>query len=517
MAARKDLIDDGWYTGAQCCVKSRGPAHDSRTDHLPADRRRDACALHQRAHPHRHRRDADAAGAGGNRHPDAGRGALRICERTGHHRGLGIRHIGGADRNRAHRAHWRRNRAGRGLPRMARDPRRHARGRCARGVFAPPHDHGHDAADHDAPRARAEPVAVAAADADVARGFARHDAHDLQRTGLPPDEPPAADGRAGDARHLRHHADRRGTGRSRHRLHVARPLDPSQAQGAGGRGGLPAPRPVLHRGHRRGEVALDRPADGGFQPVLRRPPRGRRMAAKRRPAAQQEPRLGAARGRRAVCQRDAGRNRLGRKRTGPRTARGQEIRRVDRAGPRRRAAAGAGRRRAAFAVHRRDHRRSGLPQDLRRRGRGHVAPAGLDTRPPVPGEVERGRPAGAARHAGPVRGARIPSRHPDDGAVLRAATASPACGANAPDRGRRRGRGRVRHRPGADGVPRRRCRVGPDGLRQRRSRLPRDRRAHLRDDRRRHSARPRHGADRHCCISRGAAPVVDRRVDARSQ
>ena len=70
---------------------------------------------------------------------------------------------------------------GGGLPRMARDPRRHARGRCACRVFAPPHDHGHDAADHDAPRARAEPVAVAAADADVARGFARHDAHDLQR------------------------------------------------------------------------------------------------------------------------------------------------------------------------------------------------------------------------------------------------------------------------------------------------------------------------------------------------
>ena len=100
------------------------------------------------------------------------------------------------------------------------------------------------------------------------------------------------------------------------------------------------------------------------------------------------------------------------------------------------APAGAGRRRAAFAVHRRDHRRSGLPQDLRCRGRGHVAPAGLDTRPPVAGEVERGRPAGTARHAGPVRGARIPSRHPDDGAVLRAATASPACDANAPDRDR---------------------------------------------------------------------------------
>ena len=224
-----------------------------------------------------------------------------------------------------------------------------------------------------------------------------------------------------------------------------------------------------------------------------------------------------ARGRRAVCQRHTGRNRLGRERTGPCTSRSQEIRRVDRAGPRRRAAAGAGRRGAALSVHRRDDRRGGLPQDLRRRGRGHVAPAGLDSRPPVPGEIERGRPAGAARHAGPVRGARIPSRHPDDGAVLRAATASPACGAHAPDRDRGRGCSRVRRRPGTNGIPRRRCCVGPDRLRQRRSRLSRDRRAHLRDDRRRHSAGSRNGADRDCGLPRGTAPAGDRWLDARSQ
>ena len=71
----------------------------------------------------------------------------------------------------------------------------------------------------------------------------------------------------------------------------------------------------------------------------------------------------------------------------------------------------------------------------------------------------------------------------------------------------RRGRGRVRRRPGADGIPRRRCRAGPDRLRQRRSRLPRDRRAHLRDDRRRHSAGSRHGADRYCGLPRGTAPA----------
>ncbi len=60
----------------------------------------------------------------------------------------------------------------------------------------------------------------------------------------------------------------------------AQPLDPAEAQGARRRGGLPAPRPLLHGADRRAEVALDRQADGRIQPVLRRPAGGRRVAAR---------------------------------------------------------------------------------------------------------------------------------------------------------------------------------------------------------------------------------------------
>ena len=87
-----------------------------------------------------------------------------------------------------------------------------------------------------------------------------------------------------------------------------------------------------------------------------------------------------------------------------------------------------------------------FPEDLQRRGRRHVAPPVLDPRPAVAGAAEGGRPAGAARHAGPVRGARLAPRRPDDGAVLRPAAPPAARPAGHADHRRRRDGGRFGRR-----------------------------------------------------------------------
>src|SRR5688500_7684714 len=80
-AARHSALEGligAFYSFGRVAVQSRHRNHDSRTAHIPGDRRRHAGALHQREDPHRRRGDADAACAGGDRDTDTERGALRL-------------------------------------------------------------------------------------------------------------------------------------------------------------------------------------------------------------------------------------------------------------------------------------------------------------------------------------------------------------------------------------------------------------------------------------------------------
>ena len=182
---------------------------------------------------------------------------------------------------------------------------------AARGVLASPDGHGDDAADPDAPRARAEaaasrllmPMSLAASLGTTLTLFSAPAfllVNNLLRTG----------GR-GDARHLRHHADRRRARRARRSSTCRSGAGCCRAAGARRRSGLPAARPLLHRAGRR---SRSRPGSASrWRNSTRTSRAGSRSSsgcADGVRAAQHRPRRDAAGGRRAVRARLARRDRL---------------------------------------------------------------------------------------------------------------------------------------------------------------------------------------------------------------